>query len=383
MTPIIQTLTILHYLSFAFAQPPNPNPNPLPLIQPAPNNLPNTSNATAPPDSIQCLTKPRPAYLLQPDCRYVLNEILLRQPNIDKPRIFTQHMYERDSGTYARSRWFYRTCQVEVHGTRQARQEISLLSVAHVASQIFDKCVSAFVIPLGGQSRIGDESKGFHVILQGSRESVSASNSSLPQSPATDVSKRAKRSPSNLENSVASQGVSTKQQPRDSSITLLHPTSATNATSSVTAAWSHPVHCFDARIAHLQEAVSSDCSHIANEIIYNLFPPYAQMTFGFTDAADINLSRPEYQKWQYGRCMVSLRNDDETQVDTFRLIDVVVTAVRINRKCVDDRWEMPLGGTASVGALEHGFYVYLGAPVAEISVSSDVTLSRRRIGLQS
>ena len=78
--------------------------------------------------------------------------------------------------------------------------------------------------------------------------------------------------------------------------------------------------------------------------------------------------------------MVSVRNDDETQVDTFRFIDIVVTAVRTNRKCVDDRWEMPLGGTASVGALEHGFYVYVGAPVAADSVSSDVTLSRRRIG---
>ena len=266
---------------------------------------------------------------------------------------------------------------MEVRGTRQARQEISLLSVALIAGQIFDKCVSAFVIPLGGQSGIGDESKGFHVILQGTRESVSASNSSLPQSPAINVSKRAKRSQSNLEKS---QGVGTRHQPRDSSLTLLHPTTATNATSVVTAAWSHPVHCFDARIAHLQEAVSSDCNHIANEIIYNLFPPYAQMTFGFTDAADINLSRPENQKWQYGQCMVSLRNDDETQVDTFRLIDIVVTAVRINRKCVDERWEMPLGGTASVGALEHGFYVYLGAPVEADSVSRVVTLSRRRFG---
>ena len=78
--------------------------------------------------------------------------------------------------------------------------------------------------------------------------------------------------------------------------------------------------------------------------------------------------------------MVSLRNDDETQVDTFRFPDVVVPAVRINGRCVADKWAVPLGGTARIGALEHSFYVYLGAPVASDSVSSDVILSRRETG---
>ena len=257
---------------------------------------------------------------------------------------------------------------------------MSFLDVATVAGEIFEECVKKFVIPIGGLSLIGEESNGFHVILQGISESLSATNSSLSQSLAVSVSKRARRSQSSLENPAESQGVDIRHQPRDSSLTLVHPAGATNSTSSVTAAWSHPVHCFDASIAHLQEAVSYDCNRIANQIIYNLFDRQAEMTFGFTDAADINLSRPEYQEWRYGQCMVSLRNHDETQIDTFRFLDVVVTAIRINGKCVADRWGMRLGGTARVGALERSFYVYVGNPVALDSVSSDVTLSRRRIG---
>ena len=380
MTAIIRTFTILHCLSAAFAQPSNPNP--LPLVKPDPNSIANTSNAIAPTpltaDSIECLREARPAYLLRPDCRYILDEIFPKQPHVLRPRIFKHNTYETDSGTYARSRWFYRTCEVEVYGNRKVQQVMSLLDIAGVAGQIFEKCVNSLVIPIGGLSLVGDESKGFHVILQGVFESLSATNSSVSQSLDVSVFKRAMRSQSNGEKSVESQRIETRHHPRDSSLTLVQPAGATNSTSSLTAAWNHPVHCSDARLTRLQETISRDCNYIANRIIYNLFDPQAQMTFGFTDAADINLSRPEYRKWQYGRCMVSLRNNDETQVDTFRLLDVVVTAIRISGKCVVDRWELKQGGTARVGALEHLFYIYLGPP--EDPVSSGVTLSRREIG---
>ena len=252
---------------------------------------------------------------------------------------------------------------------------MSLLDVALAGDRIVRKCVDDFTFPIGGLSLIGDESKGFNVILQGYDESVSATNSSLSQSPAISVSKRAMRSRSNLENSADSQRVESRDQPRDLSLTLVHPAGALNSTSSVTAAWDHLVHCFDARVT----AGFSDCSHITIHI-YHLFNPLVKTTFGFTDAADINLSRPEYQKWQYGQCVVSLGNLDEAQVDTFRFIDVIVTAGRIDQKCVVDGWETPQGGTASVGALQSGFYVYLGAPLAPGSVSSDSTLSRRNTG---
>lgn len=260
---------------------------------------------------------------------------------------------------------------------------MSLLVIALAGGQIWEMCVDGLVVPEGGISLIGDASKGFHVIMQAVHEPLSATNSSLSQSPAISVSKRAMRSRSDVESSAESRGVETRHQSRDSSLTLVHPVSATNSTSSVTAAWSHPVHCFDARVAHLQPALSSDCIHLADQVRDNVFNPYVQFTFGFTDAADINLSRPEFQKWWYGQCMVSLRNFDKTQIDTFRFIDVIVTARRINQKCVADRAEMPLGGTASVGALGRLFYVYLGAPVASDSISSGVTLSRRRTGVNS
>ena len=258
---------------------------------------------------------------------------------------------------------------------------MSLLAIALAGGQIWGECVDGFEYPEGGLGLIGDASKGFHVIMQAVREPLSATNSSLSQSPATSVSKRAMRSRSDVESSAESQGVETRHQPRDLSLTLVHPVGATNSTSSVTAAWNHPVHCFDPTLTHLRPTLSSDCIHLADQVFKNVFNPYAQFTFGFTDAADINLSKPEFQKWWYGQCMVSLRNFDKTKIDTFRFIDVVVTARRINRDCVADRAEMPLGGTASVGALGRLFYVYLGAPIASESVSSDVTLSRRRNGV--
>ena len=208
MIAIIPTLTILYCLSAAFAQPLDPKP--LSLAIPIPNSIANTNNATAPTplttDSIECLKKHRPPYLLRPDCRYILDEILLRQPNVVRPRIFKHNTYETDSGTYARSRWFYRTCEVEIYGNRKARQAMSFLDIATVVRQIFEKCVDKFVIPVGGLSLIGDESNGFHVILQGVSESLSAANSSLSRSPGISVAKRAMRSPSNLEKSAESQG---------------------------------------------------------------------------------------------------------------------------------------------------------------------------------
>ena len=382
MTAIIQTLAILHCLSAAFAHPPNPKP--LSLILPNPDSIANTSNTPAPTplttDSIECLRKLHPAYLLRPDCRYILDEIFPQQPHVLRPRIFKHNTYETDSGTYARSRWFYRTCEVEVYGNRKAQQTMSLLDIAGLAGQIFEKCVNSFVIPIGGLSLIGDKSKGFHVILQGISQSLSATNSNASQSLDVSVYKRAMRSQSNTKKSAELYRVETRHRRRDSSLMLVHPSGATNSTSSLTAAWSHLVTCSDARLTPLQETLSRDCNYIANQIIYNLFDPEAQMTFGFTDAADINLSRPEYRKWQYGRCMVSLRNDDETQVDTFSFFDVIATAIRINGRCVVDKWEKKQGGTARVGALEHLFYVYLGPPEALDSVSSDATLSRRRSG---
>ena len=209
MIAIIPTLTILYCLSAAFAQPPKLRS--LSLSAPNPNSIANTSDAKTPKpltaDTVQCLKNHRPPYLIRRDCRYVLDEILLRQPNVVRPRSFKHNSYQTDSGTYARSRWRHRTCEVEVYGNGQARQVMSFLDIATVAGQISEKCVNKFVIPLGGVCPIGDERNGFHVILQGIPKSLSAKSSSLLQSPAVSVSKRAIRSQSNLEKSVGSQGV--------------------------------------------------------------------------------------------------------------------------------------------------------------------------------
>lgn len=161
-----------------------------------------------------------------------------------------------------------------------------------------------------------------------------------------------------------------------------HPAVTSNSTIGTVPPARHPVQCFNPFIIHLQPAAATDCGFIINQIILRLFDPTRQLTFGFTDAADVNLSKPEYRAWQYGQCVISVKNHNVAQVDTFRLLDLATTARRITIQCLVNTQDK-LGGVANIGTDGRGFYVYVGGPLISSPSLSDVMLLSESTGAES
>ncbi|KAL9136805.1 MAG: hypothetical protein Q9175_001988 [Cornicularia normoerica] len=386
MTAVLRIFACFFSLSIAFALPSNLER--LPQAVQDVDSITSKSNTTKQNPltayPVSCLDTRRPPTLIPLDGGFALNRMILQEPNVLKQRTFKHSSYQTGGGEYDPSRWRYGNCEISVFGHRHASQLLTLLDVALTADNIVGECVTGIDNPIGGVGFIGDVSKGFHVILQGYVEpgSISAKNSSISQRPAVSVSRRAIRSQHNSENPAASQGLETRDPlagvSRFSKFTAI----ASNFTLSATAPSTYPVHCFNPFIIHLQPAVATDCGYIINEVILRLSDPTRQLTFGFTDAADINLSKPQYRKWQFGQCMVSLKNDNVAQADTFRLLDVATTARRISTQCLVSKQEK-IGGTSSIGTDGKGFYVFVSAPLASSPVLSDVILSGESTGVES
>ena len=161
-----------------------------------------------------------------------------------------------------------------------------------------------------------------------------------------------------------------------------HPAITSNSTIGTTLSAGYPVQCFNPRVVSLQPAAATDCNFIINQIILRLFDPTRQLTFGFVDDVDVNLSKPEYRQWQYGQCLISIKNPNVFQSDTFRLLDVATTARRITMQCVVDTQEK-IGGTAKIGTVGRGFYVSVGGLLAASPLLSDVMLFRESTGVES
>ena len=62
--------------------------------------------------------------------------------------------------------------------------------------------------------------------------------------------------------------------------------------------------------------------------------------------------------------MVTVRNNDLNQLDTFRLVNLAETARRVTTQCVVDAPQQ-MGGVAGIGSLGRGFYVWVGGPLDE------------------
>ena len=352
------------------------------------DSVTSNSNITTPnllrAQTVSCLNSRKPSKPIASDCDYVLNVMILQEPNVFKERIFKHMSYMTETGRYARSRWQYFSCEVEVFGQRHASQLLSLVYVAFTVDRIVRQCVNDVIDPKGGLSLIGDLSKGFHVIVQGYGEPERSfgKNSSIPQQPTVSVSRRGLLSQHESENSAGPQSVEIRESLMRVSRVANPPDVTSNSTIGTPRPARHPVHCFNPFVAHLQPAAATDCSFIINQIILRLFDPTRELTFGFTDAADVNLSKPEYQKWQYGQCMISVKNTDVTRVDTFRLLDLATTARRITMQCLLNTQDK-IGGIAHIGTEGRGFYVYVGGPLASSSTLTDVMLFRESTGVDS
>ena len=350
------------------------------------NSTAPTASLTAPSPfqeyEVNCLQSRITTTLIPSDCSYVLNDLILTEPNVFRERRFRSHSDETDTGNYIPSQWQFDTCEVIVVGHPHANTLLTLYNVALTVIKIVLQCVGDETYHKGGLCLIGDASKGFHVIVRAFAEhrSISAKNSTISQRPAVGVSRRTIRSQHDSEN--ATRGLTTKDPLPDVSRVSNRKVVISNSTLSVAAPPRYPVHCFNPFILHLQPAAAEDCGFIINQIILRLFDPTRQLTFGFTDAVDVNLSKPQYHQWQYGQCLISVKNNDEGQIDTFRLLDVANTARRITTKCLVDA-QPKIGGVAFIGTDGRGFYVFIGSPLISNSVWSDAMLLRESTGVES
>lgn len=129
-----------------------------------------------------------------------------------------------------------------------------------------------------------------------------------------------------------------------------------------------PVNCFNPYATAIERAKAEDCRVIIHYIILSLPNPMVPETFGFNDEVDIDLRERVNAAWHYGNCVVFVRNDDKTRVDTFRMVDVAAAANRVTDECVEGR-RYPMGGSTDVGSSK-GFYVGVGG-YPKISATSE------------
>lgn len=121
------------------------------------------------------------------------------------------------------------------------------------------------------------------------------------------------------------------------------------------------VYCFDPRSADLKPALADDCDVVINDIILRYPDPMSPKTFGYRPSADIDLSLPANEQWIYDSCTIFVRNVNKTRTDTFRMVDVAITAQNIVKKCLVGA-KYPLGGFSDVGPTAGNFFLGVGAP---------------------
>lgn len=377
MTVIAGTLLLLlHCLSFAFALPSNIQKPGLALVHPKDITSKNaTINTTIRPNpltapNVICLQTHYPPTLINADCNHVINVMILQQPNLMKSRTFKSYSYETDDGVYARSRWQHGACEVGVSGNRGDRIAMSLLYVGWTAHEIFNKCIEQrpHLMAIGGMSPVGDVSKGFHVVLQGFNQIVSATANSSDFSQLSDTS-ISKRTLQSRHDSQDPSETDIRASPRETSLMSNPPAISANLNANTAINTEYLVRCFDPLSFHLQPAAETDCDHIITQTILRLRDPTAELTFGYTGAADIDLSEPQYQQWRFGQCSILITNNNMAEFDTFRLLDVAASARKITNQCLGGTAEK-LGGAVRIGSPGRGFRVYVGAPIDVGSVVS-------------
>ena len=145
-----------------------------------------------------------------------------------------------------------------------------------------------------------------------------------------------------------------------SALNLIVP--ATNLSESVkTPPANRLFHCFRPDSAKLKHADADDCEIVINDIILRYPDPMSPKTFGYRPSADIDLSLPQNEQWIYGSCTIFVRNVNKTRTDTFRMVDVAITAQKIVTECLVGA-KYPLGGFSDIGSTAGNFFLGVGAP---------------------
>ncbi len=118
-----------------------------------------------------------------------------------------------------------------------------------------------------------------------------------------------------------------------------------------------PINCFNPYATGIEHANAEDCQVIIHHIILSYPDPMQPITFGYNDDVDVDLRIRDNAAWDYGKCVVFVRNEHKTRVDTFRMADVAAAANRIADECIEGK-RYAVGGSTDVG--QKGFYVGLG-----------------------
>ena len=294
------------------------------------------------------------------DCANVIDNVSHLDGLYDK-RVFLNQKYMSSDGRWVPARWTFGQCAVSARSGQSTSADLfSLHEVILSANVILSDCVTSYRNAQGGFRSIGSPEASYHVVLQGSlpnveRNSISDADAlALPNpqdSNQTLSNKRAMNSP-------------TRFQPltMDPSVSLNEPLSLSNSTGNLRVNADYEADCFP-HGTQLAAVNGEDCIWIINHIILGMKDPFREQTWGYTDAAENNVSLQRYQ-WILKGCKISVRNLDQQQVDSFRPVDVAEVAQRLVQKCVTQVKE-PIGGTCDIGRLKltKTFYVLVSGTV--------------------
>ena len=327
------------------------------------------------------------------DCYRIINEILLQQDDLlFQDLTFTGNTFQDQSGHRYLFQWRRGLCVINVSSVEEdQRQTLPLSNIVVAAKQILQECNDDQRIPRGGTTFIGSTTQNtVYVGVLGALEN-DATNAPLlsnPNSARQDTRSTLVRTAPEFKSSnggynsddltislppkvsmekrapdpqpgssLSARTQSLGQGGRPSSLNLIVP--STDPAGSIKAPPEYPVECFNPYLARLKPADVEDCQFIIDDIILRYPNPMSEQTFGFDSSADIDLSLPENERWIFGRCAIFIRNIDRTRTDTFRMVDVGITAHRIMTKCIIGA-RYPVGGTCDVGSSEENFYVGVG-----------------------
>ena len=326
------------------------------------------------------------------DCYRIINEILLQQDGLlFQDLAFNGNTLQDQSEHQYLSQWRRGLCVINVSYVEEdQRQTLQLSNIVVAANKILQECNDGQRILQGGTTFIGSPQDRVYVGVLGASENE-ATNAHLlsnPNSARQDTRNTLVRTAPKFKSSTrgyGSHGLTISPPPsvrmekrvpdpqpgsslsprtqslgkgdRLSSLNLIVP--STDPAASIKVPPEYSVGCFNPYTYRLKPADVEDCQFVINDIILRYPNPMSEQTFGFTSAADIDLSLPENERWIFGRCAIFVRNIDRTRTDTFRMVDVAFTAHRIMNKCIIGQ-RYPVGGTCDVGSSEDNFYVGVG-----------------------
>ena len=309
------------------------------------------------------------------DCTHIIYNVISLLDGLYEKRVFFNQKYMSSNGRWVPAQWTFGQCIVSARSGQSTSADLFTLSdVAQSANSILLDCVESYRNGQGGFVPIGSREASYHVVLQGSLLDVEvntisdADALSLPNSQdskQTKSNKRARYSPTGLQRLTL-----------DPSVSLNETLSLSDSTENLRVNVEHEVNCFP-RGSPLHAVTEEDCRWVIDNIILGLNDPFREQTWGYTDAAENNVSLQRYQ-WIFNTCKISVRNLDHQQVDTFRPVDVAEVAQRLVQTCVAQMKE-PRGGTCDIGRLEirEAFYVLVAgvAPLGRGTPSNNTFLS--------